>query len=127
MPDLGAALPLFERLTGATASPAERVEAQRVDVAFLETGAAGLEVIAPSDPDSPVARFLARRGPGLHHVALRVPALEPVLRDLAAAGVRLIDAEPRAGAHGRRIAFLHPESCGGVLVELVEGPLNGRA
>jgi len=125
VPDLGAALPLFERLTGATGSPVERVEAQGVDVIFLETGATAIELIAPTDPDSAIARFLARRGPGLHHVALRVPGLDTVLRDLAESGIRLIDAEPRAGAHGRRIAFLHPASCGGVLVELVEGPLSG--
>lgn len=114
------ALPRFELLTGAEGSRPERVESQGVAVSFLEAGDASLELIEPLSADSPVARFLKRRGPGLHHIAYKVPDLEAALRRLAAAGVRLIDEHPRIGAHGRKIAFLHPTSMGGVLVELVE-------
>lgn len=114
-------LPLFRLLTGGTASPRERVDDQGVDVVFVGEGEGRLELLEPTTPDSPVARFLERRGQGLHHLAYRVPDLAAALRELAEAGVRLIDAEPRTGAHGRRVAFIHPSSTGGVLVELVEG------
>ena len=114
------ALPLFELLTGGSGSPVERVDAQGVDVAFVGTGPARLELLEPVSPESGVARFLERRGPGLHHVAYAVPDLAAALRRLAAAGIRLVDPEPRPGAHGRRVAFLHPASTGGVLIELVE-------
>jgi methylmalonyl-CoA/ethylmalonyl-CoA epimerase len=77
-------------------------------------------LIYPTDPDGPIARFLAKRGEGLHHVAYAVPDLPAALARLSAAGLRLIDTTPRTGAHGWRIAFIHPESCGGVLTELVE-------
>lgn len=113
--------PVFEALTGAPASAVERVEAQGVDVVFLGEGAARIELLEPTSADTPVGRFLARRGPGLHHLAYRVPDLEAALARLAADGFELIDPEPRAGAHGHRVAFLHPRSTGGVLIELVEG------
>jgi methylmalonyl-CoA epimerase len=119
--DLATARPLFESLVGAAGSPVERVDGQGVDVVFVGAGDGRVELIAPSRDDSPVARFLARRGPGLHHLAYRVPDLDAALRDLAARGVRLIDERPRAGADGHRVAFLHPRSCAGVLVELIEG------
>ncbi|MGH7475541.1 MAG: methylmalonyl-CoA epimerase [Longimicrobiales bacterium] len=115
------ALPLFELLTGGTASPAERVDDQRVAVSFVGSGAAPLELLEPTDDDSPVARFLERRGPGIHHLAYRVPDLAAALQRLTAAGIEAVDRVPRLGAHGRRIAFLHPRSTGGVLIELVEG------
>ncbi|HEX7049773.1 MAG TPA: methylmalonyl-CoA epimerase [Longimicrobiales bacterium] len=115
------ALPLFESLTGARGSPPERVDAQGVAVAFVGEGDGRLELIEPLGPQSPVARFIERRGPGLHHLAYRVPDLESALARLSAAGVPLIDAHPRPGAHGRRVAFVHPSGAGGVLIELVEG------
>lgn len=118
---LAKALPLFQSLTGGAGSDIERVEAQGVNVAFVGTGAARLELIEPLSAESGVGRFLARRGPGLHHIAYRVVDLGSTLDDLAARGVELIDREPRAGVHGHRIAFLHPRSTGGVLIELVEG------
>jgi methylmalonyl-CoA/ethylmalonyl-CoA epimerase len=117
---LAAAQPLFESLTGSAGSPPERVEAQGVTVVFMGEGAGRLELLEPTSPDSPVGRFVSRRGPGLHHIAYRVPDLPAALARMAAAGVQLIDEEPRAGAHGHRVAFLHPRSTGGVLVELVE-------
>jgi methylmalonyl-CoA/ethylmalonyl-CoA epimerase len=93
---------------------------QAVEVATFHAGAGWIELIRPTDPEGPIARFLAKRGEGLHHVAYAVPDLERALAELVSAGVRLIDSAPRTGAHGWRIAFIHPESCGGVLTELVQ-------
>jgi methylmalonyl-CoA/ethylmalonyl-CoA epimerase len=93
---------------------------QAVEVATFHSGGGWIELICPTDPEGPIARFLAKRGEGLHHVAYAVPDLAAALSRLAGAGLRLIDASPRTGAHGWRIAFIHPESCGGVLTELVE-------
>ena len=93
---------------------------QEVEVATFRSGHGWIELICPTDPGGPIARFLAKRGEGLHHVAYAVPDLPAALARLSDAGVRLIDTTPRTGAHGWRIAFIHPESCGGVLTELVE-------
>lgn len=116
---LADALPAFERLSGASGSPPEEVAEQGVRAVFVGSGAGRLELLEPTTPDSPVARFLAKRGPGLHHVAYRVPDVAAALAELAAAGMDLIDRVPRAGAHGRQVAFVHPRSASGVLVELV--------
>jgi methylmalonyl-CoA/ethylmalonyl-CoA epimerase len=93
---------------------------QAVEVATLRSGTGWIELIRPTDPDGPIARFLAKRGEGVHHVAYAVPDLVAALSDLETAGIRLIDEAPRIGAHGWHIAFVHPESCGGVLTELVQ-------
>jgi len=93
---------------------------QAVEVATLRSGTGWIELIRPTDPDGPIARYLAKRGEGVHHVAYAVPDLPAALNELEAAGIRLIDATPRVGAHGWRIAFVHPESCAGVLTELVQ-------
>ena len=102
--------------------PGERFELleQRVVAVTFAAGPGWTELIAPTDPDGPIARFHAKRGDGLHHVAYAVPDLDATLSRLAASGVRLIDPQARTGAHGWRVAFLHPESCNGVLTELVE-------
>jgi methylmalonyl-CoA/ethylmalonyl-CoA epimerase len=121
VPSLDAAVPLYELLTGGRSSRRERVEGQRVTVVFVGEGPGRVELIEPTDPTSPVARFLERRGPGLHHLAYRVSDIGAALRALVAAGVEPIDREPRAGAHGRRVAFLHPRTTGGTLIELIEG------
>jgi len=121
VPSISAAVPLFELITGGTSSPIERVETQKVDVVFIGTGTGRIELLQPAGADSTVQRFLDKRGAGLHHIAYRVPDIDAALELLAAAGVRLIDKEGRPGAGGHRVAFLHPESAGGVLVELVEG------
>lgn len=113
-------LPLFEAVTGAGSSRRERVEAQGVELVFVGTGDGRLELLQPLAPGSPVGRFLQKRGPGLHHIAYRVADLDAALRDLADRGFDLIDREGRPGAMGHRVAFLHPRSTGGVLVELVE-------
>jgi methylmalonyl-CoA/ethylmalonyl-CoA epimerase len=117
---LDAALPLYELLTGGRSSPPERIATQGVTVVFVGDGAGRLELIEPTGPDSPVARFLERRGPGIHHLAYRVNDIEAALRSLSAAGIALIDRVARPGAHGRRVAFLDPHATGGVLIELVE-------
>lgn len=119
--DLDAAVARYEALGF---GPAERfaVPEQAVEVATFSAGPGWIELIRPTDPDGPIARFLAKRGEGMHHVAYRVPDLADSLSALDAAGVRLIDRAPRSGVHGWRIAFVHPESCAGVLTELVEVP-----
>jgi LAO/AO transport system kinase len=109
-----------QRWLGASVEPVEEVPAYRVRVRFIRLQGAALEIIEPTAEDSPVSKFLATRGPGLHHVALRVADLEATLRSLKARGVRLIDDTPRPGAQGTVVAFVHPSSTGGVLVELVE-------
>ncbi len=114
----GDVLPLLEELAGGSATAVERVESQGVDVRFLDA----LEVIVPFEPDSGVARFLERRGPGLHHVAYRTADVAALMKRLAARGFEFTSPEPMKGRGGHRIAFLHPRSTGGVLVELVEKP-----
>jgi methylmalonyl-CoA epimerase len=116
VPSLDAAVPMYERVTGQTGSPPETLVDQGVRVVFVGT----LELLEPLAPDTPVGRFLASRGPGLHHVAFRTPRLRDELLRLDAAGYELIDREPRAGARGHQVAFLHPRSTQGVLVELVQ-------
>ncbi len=111
--------PVIELLTGAGSSPIERVESQDVRVCFVGS----LELIEPLSDHGGVSRFLDRRGPGLHHVAFATADIESELRRLENDGFRLIDREPRPGAHGHRVAFLHPRSTAGVLVELVEEPV----
>ena len=96
------------------------LDEQDVEVATFRSGHGWIELICPTEPEGPIARFLAKRGEGLHHVAYAVPDVFAELNRLATAGLRLIDTSPRIGAHGWRIAFVHPESCGGVLTELVE-------
>ena len=121
VPDLEEACRLYVDVLGGTAQSRETVVEQGVEVAFVAVpGSARIELIAPLDDSSPVARFLARRGPGMHHVCFRVPDLDEALDEAVRAGVELIDRRPRRGAGGHRIAFLHPRALGGVLVELKE-------
>jgi methylmalonyl-CoA/ethylmalonyl-CoA epimerase len=107
---------VFETLSGGTCSPPEILRAQGVRVAFVGP----VELLEPLGPDTTVGRFLERRGQGLHHIAYRTQDLEADLARLHASGLQLIDREPRIGANGHRVAFVHPSSTGGVLVELVE-------
>ena len=110
----------FWRDLGLSLVDTEEVADQKVRVAILPLGEARVELLEPTNLDSPVARFLERRGPGLHHVAVRVHDIRETLARLQAAGARLIDEEPRVGAGGCLVAFIHPASAGGVLLELVQ-------
>ncbi len=107
---------------GLGAGEPEYVADQKVNVLVLHAGSQRIELVEPADPESPVSKFLAKRGPGLHHLAYQVDDLEAALAVLRARGLRLIDEAPRPGAHGTRIAFVHPSATGGVLTELVEIP-----
>jgi len=118
--DLDAALVLYERDYELTLVHREVVDEQGVEAVLLDVGENHVELLAPLAPDTPVGTFLAKRGPGLHHVAYQTPDIEGELARMAAAGMQLIDAEPRAGIRGSRVAFLHPKSSGGVLTELVQ-------
>ena len=119
--DIDAAIGRYRALGFGDGERFELAEQGVVAVTF-RAGDGYVELIQPTDPESPIARYLAKRGDGTHHVAYGVPDLVAALRRLAKVGVRLIDQEPRGGAHGWRIAFVHPESCAGVLTELVEVP-----
>ena len=118
--DLDDALDRHRRLFGADALTREVVEDQGVEEAMVMVGGSAVQLIAPLRPDTPVGRFLAKRGEGLHHVAYAVADLEAAIEHLAAEGADLIDREPRIGGGGRRIAFVHPRAFGGTLIELVE-------
>jgi LAO/AO transport system kinase len=125
--DLAAAARVYERVLGLPASEPETLPADRVTAAFVPVGAMRIELLEPTDADGPVARFLARRGEGVHHIAVAVPDLEAALARARDAGVSAVDESPRPGAHGRRIAFLHPRDTHGVLIELVERPPRAPA
>jgi methylmalonyl-CoA/ethylmalonyl-CoA epimerase len=116
--DLEASLRFFRDALGLELEAPEEVPSQRVRAHFLHAGDAALELVESTASDSPVATFVARRGPGLHHVALRVDDIVAALAELKARGVRLIDETPRPGAHDSLVAFIHPASTHGVLVEL---------
>ncbi len=110
----------YEHTLGAQFEAIEDVPSQKVRVAFFKLGDVRLELLEPTDDASPIAMFLAKRGEGLHHVAYTVADINQRLAELKSAGVRLIDEQPRPGAHGAQIAFLHPKSSAGVLTELCE-------
>jgi methylmalonyl-CoA epimerase len=117
---IDAALTLYQEALGLPLVHRETVESQGVDAALLDVGDSHVELLQPLGPDTAVGKFLARRGPGLHHVAYRVASIEETLNALGAAGLRLIDERPRTGIRGSRVAFVHPSSTGGVLTEIVE-------
>ena len=111
----------FYRALGYGDVKTEEVESEKVKVAFIPTSnGANLELLEATSEESPIAKFLAKKGPGIHHICLRVTDLRQVLADLKARGVRLIHDEPKKGAHNCEVAFIHPKSAGGVLVELSE-------
>lgn len=114
------AVPIFTKLLGRAPRSEEVVEDQKVRVATFELEHSRIELLEATSPDSPIGRFLSKRGQGIHHLTLTVPNLKEALADLERSGVRPIDREPRAGADEERIAFLDPKSTSGVLIELVE-------
>lgn len=122
--DIEAALALYRDSLGLPVVHRERVAEQGVDAALLDIGESHVELLEPLAPETAVGRFLARRGPGLHHVAYRVHDIDRTLSDLKSSGMNLIDETARVGIRGSRVAFVHPGSTGGVLTELVE-PAHG--
>lgn len=117
--DLDAAIATYERLYGGVVELRDRLDAQGIVGAYVRVGDDLVELLAPTGPDTPVGRFLAKRGPGMHHVAYAVEDVAATLAGLAAAGATLIDEQPRPGLGGHLVAFVHPESQHGVLVEVV--------
>ena len=118
--DLDESIELYRSALGAKLIQRARNEKDGIEAAFIHTGTGEVELLSATSPDSPVGKFLAKRGPGLHHVAYGVTDIAQALADARAAGLELIDAEPRMGLHGSLIAFVHPKSLGGVLTEFVE-------
>ncbi|MFO7694340.1 MAG: methylmalonyl-CoA epimerase [Vicinamibacterales bacterium] len=116
--DLSQALAFYRDALGLDVAPVEEVPSQRVRAHFIPVGEAAIELLEPTSPDSPIAKFIEKRGPGVHHVTLRVDDIRETLGRLKARGVRLIDETPREGAEGALVAFVHPASTHGVLVEL---------
>lgn len=121
--DLPAAIAAYEAL-GFVATGTEEVPEQKVRVALFPCGESRVELLESTDPEGPIGKFIAKRGPGIHHIAYRVEDIDAALATLKAGGVRLIDEEPRTGAGGMRIAFVHPAATGGVLMEVCE-PASG--
>lgn len=119
VPDLDEAVATYERLFGARLEHRARVDDQGVEAASVHVGGSRVELLAPLGDDTPVGRFLARRGPGMHHVAYEVDDVRAFLRELSRHGAELVDAEPRRGMFGLEVAFVHPDSVHGVLTEVV--------
>jgi methylmalonyl-CoA/ethylmalonyl-CoA epimerase len=116
--DLAAAVRFYRDTLGLEIQPPEEVGSQRVRAHFVPLGESALELLEATAPESAIARFVEKRGPGMHHIALRVDDIHAALAELKARGIRLIDEQPRPGAHHSLVAFLHPASTHGVLVEL---------
>jgi len=120
--DADEAARIYERLFGLKLKHTEKVSAQKTKVAFLPMGQTNLEMVEPVGEDSPLAKYLQKRGPGLHHLCFEVEDIDAELERLAASQVELIDRTARQGAHNTRIAFIHPKATGGVLIELCQKP-----
>jgi methylmalonyl-CoA/ethylmalonyl-CoA epimerase len=117
---LDAALSFYRDTLGMVFRGIEEVAEQKVKVAMLQIGESNIELLEPTDPESPVARFLEKNGPGIHHLAYEVEDIGHAIARLEQEGARMIDRSPRNGAHGTRIAFIHPKSSGGVLTEICQ-------
>lgn len=118
--DIETAATFYTQALGLTLSGVEEVGDQKVKVAFLQIGEVRLELVQPTSPESPVAKFLEKNGQGIHHIAYHVADVASEVERLKASGVKMIDETPRNGAHNTRIAFVHPKASGGVLTELVQ-------
>ncbi|HZK16579.1 MAG TPA: methylmalonyl-CoA epimerase [Solirubrobacterales bacterium] len=123
--DIEAAIGLYEQSFEMALAHRETVDSQGVEAVLLDVGDGHVELLAPLGPETAVGKFLARKGPGLHHVAYAVEDIDATLERLSGAGLELIDSEPRTGIRESRVAFLHPRSTGGVLTEIVE-PAGGH-
>jgi methylmalonyl-CoA epimerase len=111
---------IYENALGLKVNAYDQVDEQGVRVAMLNIGESRIELLEPTGPESPIQKFMTKRGEGIHHIAITVDDIDKALKQLKAAGVRLVDDEPRRGAHNTRIAFVHPSSTHGVLLELVQ-------
>ncbi len=120
--DIDEASKFFADSLGLEVAGIEEVVEQKTKVAFIQIGEVRIELVQPTQPDSPVGKFIEKRGEGIHHIALGTDGIETDLESLASKGVRLIDAKPKIGAHQAKIAFVHPKSSHGVLMELCERP-----
>ncbi len=118
VPNLEEALKFYEEVLGLKCEGIEEVAEQKVRVAFLPVGDSEIELLESTDPEGPIAKFIASRGPGIQHIALRVENIEETLGELKEKGIRLIDEKPRYGAGGAQIAFVHPKATTGVLLEI---------
>ena len=123
--DIDAAIELYRDGFGMDLAHRETVESQGVEAVLLDVGDGHVELLAPLGPDTPVGKYMAKNGAGLHHVAYAVDDIDAALEQIAAAGIQLIDSEARVGIRDSRVAFLHPRSTGGVLTEIVE-PAGGH-
>ena len=112
----------YQNVLGLTLSGVEVVTAQRTRVGFLKIGESNIELVQLAEPDSPLVKFLESKGPGIHHICLEVDDVEAEVKTYLDKGATLIDQKPRPGAHNTKVAFVHPKSSGGVLIELCENP-----
>ena len=119
-PTLGEAMEKLERVFGIQAEHVEEVADQKVRTAFYPVGESTLEYLESTDPEGPIGKFLEKRGAGIHHLAFEVDDVDAAVQELLAKGIRMIDKAPRKGAHGNRIAFIHPAETGGVLIEICQ-------
>jgi methylmalonyl-CoA epimerase len=124
--DLDSAIKLYERSFEMELAHRETVESQGVEAVLLDVGDGHIELLAPLGPDTPVGKFIAKKGPGIHHVAYAVEDIDVALAQVKAAGLKLIDEEPRTGIRRSRVAFLHPSATGSVLTEIVQPAAEGH-
>lgn len=118
--DLSAAIALFEKVLGQACYNIEEVTDQKVKTAFFKVGQTKIELLQSTDPEGPIGKFIEKKGEGIHHIAFAVTDIENNLEEASSSGIKLIDSKPRKGAEGLDIAFLHPKSTNGVLIELCE-------
>lgn len=124
--DLDSAIKLYERSFEMELAHRETVESQGVEAVLLDVGDGHIELLAPLGPDTPVGKFIAKKGPGIHHVAYAVEDIDVALEQVKAAGLKLIDEEPRTGIRRSKVAFLHPSATGSVLTEIVQPAAEGH-
>ncbi len=124
--DLEEAAKFYKDILGLTLSHVETVTGQKAKVGFLKIGESNIELIQPSEPDSPLSKFLETKGQGIHHICFEVDNIEVELKAFLEKGASMIDQKPRQGAHGTKVAFVHPKSSGGVLIELSEVPKEDK-
>jgi methylmalonyl-CoA/ethylmalonyl-CoA epimerase len=119
-PTLQDAMERLQRIFGISHDHVEEVPDQKVRVAFYPIGESSLEYLEPTDPEGPIGKYLEKNGPGIHHIAFEVDDVDAAVKELLEKGIRMIDQAPRKGAHGNRIAFIHPKETGGVLIEICQ-------